>query len=288
MRLSWLPRLIERYSSSGHVPSNLESIACDLGVGKNMAKSMRAWGRAAGLIQDDGEISRLGNQMFQTYDKYLERGESVALLHWLIASNTTCFTSVAWVFNFVRTDTFTLEDSVTGFRNHLAMNGAQYADATLRGDIEAGVRMHALGTGATPYDDEARFFSRLRFLSVKRVGTRSEYSRTWEDSRNQVSDRLLLYSVLQSLARRKTATSALSELYAASEGRSSPGIVFGLSRNGFFELVESLSQNSKGDLKLSTMPGEDALLSAHGNTGKICSTRDLNSIDAWFFEGRNL
>ena len=286
MRLSWLPRLIERYGEQGRVPANLETIACDLGVGKNMAKSMRAWGRAAGLLHDDGGISPTARRIFGTYDRYLERGESVALLHWLLASSSQGFTAVAWAFNFLRGGDFSVGDAVEGFKEHLASDSAEYADGTIRGDMEPVLRMHANG-GLVPGSDDGddRFFSQLRLLSVRREGTRSAYSRTWEYERAYISDKLLLHALLQSLARRGTASSALSELHMGTAGRTAPGVVFGLSRDGFFAMVEQLDRVAGSGLSLSTMPGEDALLTASGHMGEACVAGDLESIDKRFFGG---
>ena len=283
LRLSWLPRLIERYGRGGHVPSNLETIACDLGVGKNMAKSMRAWGRAAGLVRDNGDITRIAAQLFGNYDRYLERGESVALLHWLIASNSQAFTSVAWAFNFLRSDAFSIEDAVSGFKNHLAANGAEYADGTLRGDMEAGLRMHTSGDGTHSEDSDDRLFSQLRLLSVRREGARSAYSRSWENERAHVPDGLLLHALLQSLARRRTASSALSELHMGTAGRTAPGVVFGLSRDGFFAMVERLDRRANNAVSLSTMPGEDALLTAQGEAGEACAAGNMEAMNDRFF-----
>lgn len=286
LRLSWLPRLVERYGDEGRVPSNLETIACDLGVGKNMAKSMRAWGRAAGLLHDDGGISPTARRIFDSYDRYLEHGESIALLHWLLASNSQGFTAVTWAFNFLRGGDFSTADAVGGFKEHLASDNAEYADGTLRGDMEPTLRMHANdGNSPGPDDGDDRFFSQLRLLSVRREGTRSAYSRTWEHERVHVSEKLVLHALLQSLARRGTASSALSELYMGTAGRTAPGVVFGLSRDGFFAMVERLDRAADSGLSLSTMPGEDALLSACGEMGEACVTGDLDVIDQRFFGG---
>lgn len=253
-----------------------------------MAKSMRAWGRAAGLIQDDGEITRTASQLFGRYDRYLERGESVALLHWLIASNSNGFTSVAWAFNFLRSDVFTIGDAVSGFKNHLASDGAEYADGTLRGDIEAGLRMHTAADGMLPDESDDRFFSQLRLLSVKREGTRSGYSRTWESQRAHVSERLLVHALLQSLGLRGTASSALSDLHMGTAGRTAPGVVFGLSRDGFFTMVERLDRKRNSGLSLSTMPGEDALLTAKGEMAEACVAGDLRAMNDRFFEATSV
>ena len=284
LRLSWLPRMVDRYGAQGHVPSNLEEIACDLGIGKNMAKALRAWARAASLLQDDGRISSIAQRLFGTVDPYLEHGKSVALLHWLLASNSRRFNATTWVFNDIRSDAFTLQSAVSAFRDHLASNGATYASGTLRGDMESVLRMHS--TWDDPPHDEIddRFFSQLRLLMAKRVVRPNVYSRTWEHSRPHVSEGLLLYALLQSLARRGTASSALSDLHMASSGQPAPGVVFGLSRDGFFTMVENLDRDVRGPLSLSVMPGEDAMLMANGDAAEACVRGDLAAIDQWFFE----
>ena len=283
LRLSWLPRLVNRYRPQGRVPSNLEAIATELGVGKNMAKSMRAWGRAARVLHDDGRISELASQLFEKFDPYLERGESVALLHWLIASNSQGFTAAAWLFNRFRTDSFTMAEAVSAFRDHLGSNGAKYAIGTLRGDVEPVLRMHAALQNAPDDEADDRFFSQLRFLASKRVDRMTVYSRTWEDRRGHVSERLLRYALLQSLSRRATASAALSSLYMAGSGQTAPGVVFGMSKEGFFDMVEHLDRDSYSGLSLSTMPGEDALLTATGDLADSCRRVDLATIDRQFF-----
>ena len=286
LRLSWLPRLVDRYAECGSVPSKLETLACDLGVGKNMAKAMRAWGRAAGFLDRDGRITSTARVFFGQYDPYLERGESVALLHWLIVSNRRAFTAPAWVFNCVRSTTFGPTDATTAFREHLASSGANYSDGTLRGDIEPVLRMHAGWSGTYRDETDDRFFSQLRLLTSTRADGRTAYSRTWEYERPQVSDSLLLLALLQSLASRRTASSAISELHLGTAGQPSPGAAFGLSRDGFFAAVEHLERDASSGISLTAMPGDDALVTVSGNRGDACSSGHGPSIASHFFEHR--
>ena len=283
LRLSWLPRLVSRYGPSGRVPSNLEELACELGVGKNMAKSLRAWGRAARLLHDDGRIAEIGKRLFGTLDPYLERRQSVALLHWLIASNSLGFTAATWLFNYNRRNTFTAKFATTAFRDHLTSNGATYAIGTLRSDMEPVLRMHAGLRDAQDDETDDRFFSQLRLISAKRIDRTMIYSRTWEHSRPYLSDGLLLYALLQSLAQRATPSAALSSLHMGSTHQTAPGAVFGLSRDGFFTMTEHLARDSSSPISLSSMPGEDAMLVATGKIADACAQGDLASIDQRFF-----
>lgn len=246
-----------------------------------MAKSMRAWARAACLLHDDGRIADMAKRLFITRDPYLERGESVALLHWLIASNSQRFTAGAWVFNILRGDAFTLVDAVSGFKDFLASKNANYADGTIRGDMEPVLRMHTVASDSQEYDD--RFFSQLRLLTAKRIEGRSVYKRTWEHERSHVSEQLLSHALLRTLAERATASSALSDLYMASGRRAAPGTIFGFSRDGFFAAVERLDRSGCGGVSLSTMPGEDALLTATTDLAQLCAASNTHAIDTWFF-----
>ena len=280
LRLSWLPRLVSRYGTNGRVPSNLEEIACDLGIGKNMAKALRAWARAARLLHDDGRIAEVGMRLFQEVDPYLERRQSVALLHWLIASNSLGFTAAAWLFNHNRKSAFTAGDATSAFRDYLASNGATYAIGTLRSDMEPILRMHVDSNDTHHEETDDRFFSQLRLIDATRIDRTVTYSRTWEHGRPYLSESLLLYALLQSLAQRETRSATLSSLHTGSAHQTAPGAVFGLSREGFFTMVEHLARERGSPISLSTMPGEDAMLLVTGRAADSCAHGDLASIDA--------
>ena len=284
LRLSWLPRLVYQYGAVGCVPSNLEKIACELGIGKNMAKSLRAWARAARLLHDNGRISDIAKRLLVTHDPYIERRQSIALLHWLIASNSLDFTAAVWVFNYNRRDTFTVQCATSAFRDYLASSGATYAAGTLRSDVEPVLRMHAGWRDAQHDEIDDCFFSQLRLVNAKRVERTMIYSRTWEHSRPYLSEGLLLYALLQSLAQRATHSSALSSLHMGTTNRPAPGAVFGLSREGFFTMSEHLARDSNNPISLSTMPGEDVMLTVTGDIADACSRGDLHLIDQRFFE----
>ena len=282
LRLSWLPRLFGHYGPSGRVPSDLEEVACELGIGKNMAKALRAWGRAARLLHADGRIAEIGKRLFGTIDPYLERRQSVALLHWLIASNPLGFTAAAWIFNYNRRDTFTVDCAVLAFRDHLMSSGSAYAAGTLRSDMEPVLRMYAGLRDRGEDETDDRFFSQLRLISANKPGRQTVFARTWEHNRPYLSEGLLLYALLQSLAQRKTASAALSSLHMGSIHQTAPGAVFGLSRDGFFTTIEHLARDSSTPLALSTLPGEDAMLLVTGEIADACARGDLAAIDQRF------
>ena len=276
--------MVDRYLDDGHVPANLEVVACDLGVGKNMAKSMRAWGRAAGVLDDDGQITDLAKHLFVRFDPFLERGESIAFLHWQIASNIQRFTAGVWVFNLLLDDQFTLSDAIAGFIQYLSSTNSKYAAGTLRGDLEPVLRMHTPASDAKNEDIGDRFFSQLGLLARDKAERQQVFKRTWANERVHVSDRIIEHALLSSLAKRRTSSSALSTLYLTRETLACPGTVFGFTKDGFFSSVERLCRHTDSGLALSTMPGEDALLTVRGGLAEICASGDSAGVDSLFFD----
>lgn len=247
-----------------------------------MAKSMRAWARAAGCVHADGTITDTARHLFD-HDPYLERGGSIALLHWLIASNMHQFSAGTWTFNSLRDGAFTAGEAVSRFQNYLSDENAPYSEGTLRGDLEPILRMYATNNERLSAGSDDRFFLQLRLLSAKRRNTRNIYQRIWTDNPVHVSDKLLTFAVLQTLTHSETASAPLSDLFASNNGRAAPGIIFGFSRDGFFSAAERLERQRGGAISLATMPGNDTLLTARGKWEKSCATGNTSALHKWFW-----
>lgn len=285
LRLSWLPRMVHRYGEKGKVPANLETVACDLGVGKNMAKSMRAWGKVSGVLDDAGEITRLGNRLFTDYDPFLERPESIAFLHWKIAANAKKASAVSWAFNRIIEGYFSTDDAISNFVQHLSsVAGATYSEGTVRGDVEAVIRMHTHDINGVNEDIGDRFFAQMGLLGEGKERRRGLHRRTWEDRRAHVTEHVVEHAMLSALAMRKTKSSALSFLYFNKNTQTSPGVVFGLTIDGFFGYVERICKRRKSPAVLSAMPGGDSLLVVRGKLGEICRKGQTAVLDERFFD----
>jgi hypothetical protein len=94
-RYAWLPKVVQEISAEGG--SGLfrcdETAMVKLGIGKNMVHSARFWAEAAQVIEesDDGghKVTDFGCQLLhpEWHDPYLERIETLWLIHWKIATN---------------------------------------------------------------------------------------------------------------------------------------------------------------------------------------------------------
>jgi len=106
-RYAWLTKLVN-YLEDGKQniikesdKKRLETIS-DFGVGLNMVKSIKHWSIATKVCNKDFELTNFGKLLFSkknSFDPYLEKKETLWLLHWAIASNET-LTTWYYVFNY--------------------------------------------------------------------------------------------------------------------------------------------------------------------------------------------
>lgn len=96
-RYAWLPKVVSEICKPNgqHLFSDEDSAMVRLGIGKNMVRSAKFWAEAAQIIEErsDGghQVTNFGRELLghDGYDTYLERPETLWLLHWKISSNPT-------------------------------------------------------------------------------------------------------------------------------------------------------------------------------------------------------
>ena len=106
-RYAWLTKLVN-YLEDGKAKiikesdkKRLETIT-DFGVGLNMVKSIKHWSVATKVCDKEFNLTKFGKSLFgkkNSYDPYLERVETLWLLHWMISSDET-LTTWYYVFNY--------------------------------------------------------------------------------------------------------------------------------------------------------------------------------------------
>ena len=106
-RFTWLPKLVN-YIEDGKSKiikesekKKLETIT-DFGVGLNMVKSIKHWSIATKVCDKEFQLTDFGKLLFSrkdSFDPYLEKKETLWLLHWMIASDET-LTTWYYIFNY--------------------------------------------------------------------------------------------------------------------------------------------------------------------------------------------
>lgn len=95
-RNGWLKKGVDAVNRNGLIFTQDEALV-ELGVGKNMVRSIRHWGLATGLLEECEtkgvtkplRPTRLAQQLFlvEQWDPYLEMNGSLWLIHWQISTN---------------------------------------------------------------------------------------------------------------------------------------------------------------------------------------------------------
>lgn len=106
-RYAWLTKLVN-YLEDGKAQiikdsekKRLETIT-DFGVGLNMVKSIKHWSIATKVCDKEFNLTDFGKMLFskkKSFDPYLEKVETLWLLHWMICSDDT-LTTWYYVFNY--------------------------------------------------------------------------------------------------------------------------------------------------------------------------------------------
>lgn len=121
-----------------------------LGVGKNMVKSIRFWGLAAKLLTEEAGVvpTEFGRLMFSEdggLDPFVELPATLWLLHWKLLS-PKCELPVWWVaFNDFDAVEFTVDKLEEACEKRLAVAGSwrQPSNSSIRKDISALMRTYA-------------------------------------------------------------------------------------------------------------------------------------------------
>lgn len=95
-RHGWLKKGVDAARGSPHIFSGDQALV-DLGVGKNMVRSIRHWCLASGLLTENGARSDgltptlLADKLFASdgWDPYTEDTATLWLLHWQLTANPT-------------------------------------------------------------------------------------------------------------------------------------------------------------------------------------------------------
>ncbi|MDG2991979.1 DUF4007 family protein [Candidatus Synechococcus calcipolaris G9] len=112
-----------------------------LGVGKNMVRSIRYWCNAFGLLEDD-KPTEFGKALLGKWDPYLEDPASLWLLHWQLLQPPCYATAWSFVFNHFNKLEFTYGDLFHELGEYRDRTITRIADSSLKKDVSCILRMY--------------------------------------------------------------------------------------------------------------------------------------------------
>lgn len=256
-RYGWLKKAVDAVADDETV-FRREDAMTTLGVGKNMVRSIRHWGLASGLLEENSERpnnrgrwirpSWLGELLLRAngLDPYLEDPATLWLLHWQLAATPTGPTTWYWAFNELNDVEFTKEQLITGLERVVGQAGwTRVARSSLQRDVDCFVRTYAPSRITRTVVAEDTFDCPLTELGLLReIESNHVYSFSRGDHPS-LPTRIVAYALLRywDINCPKREASAFEEIaYRAG----SPGRVFKLSEDALSAHLEALEDLTRG------------------------------------------
>lgn len=242
LREGWLTKGLQAIAENPKVFSKTFFNGADpLGVGTNMAKSIRYWMKASGLTEErsnhDVLLTSLGKIILE-YDPYFEDLFSLWLIHIGIALNESLATSWYIFFNRMEMTSFTAEDMQHLIENDLYSHyGAESVSARSLGDDCSAIRNMYSGENDTtkdPEDKKTSPFSVLGLLSKRR----NVYEKQHPDM-DILSADLIMYLIADTL--KEDGSLTIDQIVS---GEKMPGRVFHLGRVTVNQYLDRLADRN--------------------------------------------
>src|SRR5581483_1990491 len=248
MRHGWLKKAVDAVEADPQVFVK-DSAMVDLGVGKNMVRSIRHWSLAAGVVSEmpgtrGAELGAtdFGRLIFGPHgvDPFLEDQNTLWLIHWKLATNERRSTGWCWLFNLLHTDEFTRDSVSELFTSELKRrNIAVPSESSLHRDIDCALRTYVgTRTKAELLEESLECpLVELQILTADADGVLFRFSR---GPKPTLSDEVFLFCLLEFWAARQSPDSLAFSEIAFAPG--SPGSVFKLDENSIAIRLEELNR----------------------------------------------
>jgi hypothetical protein len=243
----WLKKVFDYAAAKKNF--NDETAVIDLGVGKNMVASLRFWGRAFGILNEDDSPTLIAQYLFSNKgkDQYLEDLGTVWLLHYhLIKNNRSSIYSL--VFNEFRKERidFTKEQLHQFLKRRCEeLYPIAYNTNTITSDINVFLRNYLKPQKDEKIEIEEDFAGVLIDLDLVRVyKQRDDNDKIVHWYKIEAQDRIdlpwqiVFYSILDNYSEHKSIS--FRELLS---GRNSPGVIFALTADGLYNQLQKITQN---------------------------------------------
>lgn len=258
-RYAWLKKGVDAIADKPDFFTDEEAAMVDLGVGKNMVRSIKHWCLATEMIEEAKEpkksrtglrATKLGSLLLADdgLDPFLEDPATLWVLHWHLASTPQRATSWFWAFSHVHDAEFSKQDLANQLQAWTET--AEYkrvSSASLRRDIDCFLRTYVPSRHAqSGFLEDTLDCPLVELELIQEAGERSTF-RFARGSQDQLPDFVLFYATLRFLAAhlgdRKSAS--IQEL---AYGPSSPGMVFKVDENSLARRYETIEEELEGAL----------------------------------------
>lgn len=249
LRGGWLKKAYDLLATTPQLFS-LPDAFVRLGVGKNMANSIRFWGRACGVFARDGNRVRatdLGRQLLADdgWDPFLVTPAARWLLHWQVAARPAAAFTWFYTFNLLRGGEFAIAPMAVEIQAYAAEHGWSVPSATtITRDLECMVHCYSRTTGKQiERVVEDALLCPLAELGLLQPIPQQHSYRLASSEQPDLPDELVAWAIKQFLRWTQRHSASFTDLAYAPR---SPGRVFRLNEDGLLERLQRLEDSTLG------------------------------------------
>lgn len=254
IREGWLTKGMKAVHDDSKVFS-INSGADALGVGTNMAKSIRYWMRVANLTKENVKegvaLTELGKTIFEN-DPYLEDIFSLWVIHTNIVQNFKLATSWNVFFNLIDVTTFKRDELFTMIRDDIIMltGDTKLPERSIKDDCAAIIQMYSDSKDSSP-DPEDKKRSPFATLGLLREIDNNLYEKC-QPAIDQIDPLVILYMIGDTLQEEKAIP-----IDNIANAENMPGKVLNLNRVAINDYLDRLQ--NKGYIIVNRTAGLDVI-----------------------------
>ncbi|MER8823077.1 DUF4007 family protein [Mesorhizobium sp. M0991] len=258
-RYAWLPKAYRAISKNPAIFFDEEQAMVELGVGKNMVRSLRFWVDVMGVASPTGDkqhqLTDFGHAVFAAdgLDPYLEDARTLWLLHWNTSSKSSP-ALFAWHYLIGQWPypEFTRTEALQAFKRQSAKLGHKHSDVTLSQHLDVFIHTYHATTGGKISVEDSLDGPLVPLNLLMPTGERRVEGGRWEtvfsfrrEAKPEITQGLFEYCVLDFWERSSPDENTLG-LRSVASAPGSPGQVFKLNEEDVRGRLEDLSSNGRG------------------------------------------
>ncbi|MER9519369.1 DUF4007 family protein [Mesorhizobium sp. M0614] len=258
-RYAWLPKAYRAISKNPAIFFDEEQAMVELGVGKNMVRSLRFWVDVMGVASPTGDkqhqLTDFGHAVFAAdgLDPYLEDARTLWLLHWNTSSKSSP-ALFAWHYLIGQWPypEFTRTEALQAFKRQSAKLGHKHSDVTLSQHLDVFIHTYHATTGGKISVEDSLDGPLVPLNLLMPTGERRVEGGRWEtvfsfrrEAKPEITQGLFEYCVLDFWDRSSPDENTLG-LRSVASAPGSPGQVFKLNEEDVRGRLEDLSSNGRG------------------------------------------
>jgi hypothetical protein len=258
-RYAWLKKGVDGLLSDTDIFLQ-DTAMVELGVGKNMVRSIRHWCLATRMFEENEAksgsrtkilgLSELGRSLLLDtgWDPFLEDDASLWLIHWNLATNPGRATTWYWAFNLLKDQEFTREGLAESLGRIVEASNSRASANSIKADVSCFLRTYvAIKRGPNSTLEETLECPLATLGLISEIENERRY-RFHNGEKPSLPQAAFCYALLDCWEKGHPGQGTLS-LREIVHGEGSPGRVFRLDEDAALAYLDDLESVTQGRLR---------------------------------------